>query len=363
MRTINEHLTACFAVAMAACLWLIHVDVGAQPRYSINQINPDPVKGSAKGIALNDAGQVVGEYCPLPAGGCQPFVFREGRLDLIDLEIPDAIYARASLITNEGLVAGTYQTEGRSGPMSAGSFLYRDGRLNPFQPPWPLNRFQILGLNDQGDAFGIAVTGQREAFIYLGGELRMIKPDHFAFATARALNQAGQIAGGKHEVMPRTGGTVEFLQPYILSKDATLRLEAKDLESTTVDSVTAVNNHGHVVGQASVRARGRFGGFQAFVAKESRIEVLDVNRHESIATDINDQGTVVGFRHDHTPLLPFQGASIRRGAFLWTNGKTYSLDKIAGMTIDRDASLRINQRGQILVNVHRQAYLLTPVIR
>lgn len=290
------------------------------------------------GASINDHGDVV-------AGR---FLWADGsRQDLGDL---GGNWSVAEGINNRRQVVGrTRDDEGltRAFIWEGGSMRILDGLVGEGGYATAINELgEVVGYS--ADAPGRFSSGQRATLWTTQGDvvdLGAIGSDRSS--TAWAINDSGQIAGRS-----RPHNSAGFGRGAgLLGADSQ---EIIFQFSSTGDlSVGDINNHGHVVGYISSAA---------YLWDGSSLNYIDPEARFSLASGINDSGTIVGRRST---------ASEPLHAFVYEEGELHQLidlvenpEEWSSLSIAYD----INENGQI-VGVGRRAdggndnevFLLTPV--
>lgn len=98
-----------------------------------------------------------------------------------------------------------------------------------------------------------------------------------------------------------------------------------------------INNHGHVLVRCT---SGRVGTFVWNGATFAEVPL-------GSASALNDRGEVVGWEPD--------------GPYLWRSGRATRLIEQPPLNTTYVTSMRINNRGQVLLNLPMGAFLLTPL--
>lgn len=135
-------------------------------------------EGSSYAVALNDAGQVVGNYTDR-SGRLNAFLWEEGVLRTV------VTGGQASRINNQGQVVGWMEPLGHPE-----AYVYEGTgllvRLNTVG-----GASQALAINDTGQTAGRITNGGESAFLEEGGNLRFIAHELDGYAIA--MNNVGQI--------------------------------------------------------------------------------------------------------------------------------------------------------------------------
>lgn len=327
------------------------------PRYTVEKITVPGTKYPVKGGVLNNKGQVAGISKNL-----QFFIWTSGQVQKIDFsetvmkgpmeEFSGHYRATVNSITDDGLIAFHYQND----KSQFGSFTYKDGEFNPGQPPWATMNFGVRSVNGRGDAIGWYDprdrTGKDYSFIYLAGKLSIVKGNAVLF-----LNDVGQALNARSMQLTDASGVTDIPKPS----------QGKSVESVeSVERVSGLNNLGQFVGSMRVSPSIKGASFVAFIANtKGEYDLLDVGGTESSAIDINDAGVVVGDRSSKFMWGAFSMGYASYNPYVWIKGKAYDLGKASGLYLTTSSpnysSLKINNRGQILVSVSGEGYLLTPI--
>jgi probable HAF family extracellular repeat protein len=154
-----------------------------------------------------------------------------------------------------------------------------------------------------------------------------------------AINDAGDIAGTS---------TVGAYEPanLVLWRNGKLNHLGTGYGSGAFAAPHAINNHGEIVGERTVGGASPRSGFLwrdgAFRDLGSLGGYGSAYATTTVASDINDQGQIVGA--SRPPTAPLH-------AFLWENGKMRDLGQLPGSP-DTEASqaFAINDRGQVVGN-------------
>ena len=173
-------------------------------------------------------------------------------------------------INNLGQVSGWAPTD-----FGQAAVVYRGGALDTLAP-LP-GSSQAFGLNDAGKVVGV-YGDQGRAFAYAANKVDTIAP---AGSTARAINNAGQIAGG----VDAGGGT----HAYVYANNQLTDINTGGAGSGSV--ATAISDDGKVVG---TRWDSEFGEHHAFLhANGATVDLSGAVAGYSNANGVNDKGQVI----------------------------------------------------------------------
>lgn len=235
--------------------------------------------------------------------------------------------SRGNSINSSGHVVG-YSSTDNDGPEHA--FLYKDGTMTDLHTLGGSYSFGY-GVDDDGQVVGssyIAGDSRVHAFLYdetngmrdLGTLPGYIESD--AYDVNGSGRAVGVVSGSGYHAVLYEGGTITDL--------GTL--------GGPGSGATGINDSGHVVGY-SYTDSGSWAKYRAFLYKDgvlTNLGVLDGSSN-SQATDINDEGQVVGSSQD---------ADFTNRASLWENGAVREIGGLPGASSSYAAS--INNSGQVV---------------
>jgi hypothetical protein len=192
-------------------------------------------------------------------------------------------------INNSGVVVGTY----RIGTTGARGFTLANGSFSTIAVPGVIDTF-ATGINDSGQVVGQyrqPGTGKISGYLLSGGDFSFFdasqfQPDTFANGINNAGRVVGSIGGGgtNSRGFAYEGGVFEFF----------------DVPGAVSTQAFGVNNLGHIVGSSSAGV---------FVKSGSDFTILTLpsswNAGQATATDITDDGVVVGYLTDNTTNLTY----------------------------------------------------------
>ena len=277
--------------------------------------------GDSYAIALNNAGQVAGNYLG-DGGETNAFLWDAGRMARI------APSSQAADINDQGEVVGWL--EKATGPEA---FVYDRGL---FAVNSQDGTSKALALNNHGRIAGRLTITREYAFTELDGVMQTVAPDINGYAVA--MNDGGQLIlkqvlpQGFHALFYAAGSLTDL---GTLGGDSTL--------------VKGMNGAGQVVGASQVTS----GVYHAFLWADGRMQDLGTFGGESsTALAINATGQV---------LLKVSGIDGDR-FLLWENGTATPLGNFGSDYVE---ATDMNDRGQIvgwlmLETGEIRAFLATP---
>lgn len=298
--------------------------------------------------SINQSGQFAGE-ADFPSGVRHAALWNspDTALDLGSL----GEFSSAEAISNNGLVAGySVLTNG-----FIHGFVYNGGTLTDIGTLAGGGNSFGYGVNTSGTVVGEAddASGEFRPVIYANGALRDLSPGGVAFGQARAINDAGLIAGGGRLV------GAEFAHALVYD-GATVR----DLGTLggPASFAFAINDAGQVAGTSFIDDETE----HVFLYSDGVMQDIGSLGGPLTGTHaLNNLGMVVGYSTypDDVPGVAFSKATLYRdGAMVDLNTLVDTQD---GLWILTDA-VAINDAQQILVNACTEfgdcrTGLLTPV--
>jgi probable HAF family extracellular repeat protein len=303
--------------------------------------------------AVNNLGQVVG-WAALPdAGGSHAF-FWSADTGMLDLGVLGGQLSGATGINDTGEVVGSFQTHKR---------MWRAFRWNatagmlPLEPPAGAVIECAVGINNRGQILGS--TYLREANLaYLwdpqGGWQDLGRLPSFTDTYPVAINGVGQVCGNAG-INP---GDVTAV--YRAFRWTSGRMEALPLLGSQNSEAAALNDAGHVVGDADDEdgIRAVLWGPAGAVMS---LRTLPGYRERTSASGINNRGQIVGSANR----IP------EYRALLWQEGRMYDLNQCIppGSGWELRHANAINDQGEIIGVGHildqpghwLRGFLLTPV--
>jgi uncharacterized membrane protein len=236
-------------------------------------------------FGINDTGLISGNYI-LDDGSFHGFVYDIASGAYTPLEVPGVFFHNLAKVNNAGDITGIYQWQ--MGPPIRG-FVYRNGWFRKLDYPGAMGTTPA-GINDRGDVSGSYrdTTGVTHAFLYIGGQFSSFQyPNGGTLTAALDINVAGDVVGryqkdGAFHMFLRSGGQFETIDfPGAASTGA-------------AQSGAGLNVWRDVVGQYASGGRTR-----GFVKDAGGFRTIDFpDTIETVATDINDNGDIVGRYRD-----------------------------------------------------------------
>lgn len=291
------------------------------PQYEVTMIDGDIA------WALNDAGQVVGEYRDR-FGDLRAFLYSDGEVQ--DLGTLGGLSAVANDINDAGQVTGVSETGGSPGHAKA--FLYSGGVMHDIGDLGGAVPSSVgYAINNTGEITGVSHSERAlDAFLYSDGTMRPLDLPRDACDQLPSfgydINDSGQITGYAYRLTALGCRGTAFLY----DDGEMLLIGALLPEFSTIGY--GINDSGQVALQAI--GTGEAGGY---LYTEGRMEEIG----DVIPWAINNSGWVVG----QTGL----GGSTSR-AFLYVDGELFNLDDLvvdlSGWDHLRSAR-DINDAGQI----------------
>jgi probable HAF family extracellular repeat protein len=308
------------------------------------------VNSEASGI--NDIGQVVGsawrEYDEnFPWG--EAFLWQEGQMHGLGLLDPWGEYSRGRAINNLGQIVGEGDNPSFHSFLSAADGTLQDLYLNNG------NESTAYDINDLGQVVGFSLKYYfPQAYIWEEG-LETELGEEYGESYAFAINNKGQVVGSR---IPMSG-TDEYGQPMLSGLTAFLWENALVTDLDLAGAATDINEEGQIVGFIKDQNRGE----RAFLWEDRTVtELGDLGGEDSRAEAINDAGQIIGASRLPGPDALSPG---HYSATLWERGRVRDLNQL---TDSDGAHLQwakdINNHGQIvgraLAGETAHAFLLFP---
>lgn len=299
--------------------------------------------------AINANGQVVG-YSTTASGETHAFLYSGSKMT--DLGTLGGSYSTAAAINTSGQVVGSAYG---SADTYTHAFLYSAAT--------GMTDLGTLSGGAYSDAYGINATGQvvgqsvdstwhSYAFVYSGGTMSYLSslaafPGGSYGNEARAINDAGQVAGMAWDAYGSFSGKTAFLY----SNSLITRIGRPGGPTTA----NGINANGQIVGVMP----GAGSNMHAFLYSDSTVTDLDpTGVTQSVANAINSSGQVVG---------QYWASGYTYG-FVYSNSTLTNLNDLIDLSSGWAlvSANGINDLGQIVgvgTNAEGQsrAYLLTPV--
>jgi uncharacterized protein (TIGR03437 family) len=380
---------------LIACLLAPGYIAAQPPEFTIQDVGTLPNLPSCNGTALSESGNVVG-YCTAhanqnllfsnPAPATHVFLYSNGVMTDLNVTLPPTAFPTA--VNDAGVVVGGgIALDLANGTASGAPFIYQNNTLQPLTGP--LEGLLPLGLNSGNEmvATSIQVSSATVDFYinskaYLdplsGGTLTQLSaPTTGGSAAAFGINSSGVIAGAT------VGQNASDVTPLLWQNLVPQSLPI--LSPYQQGIATSVNDSGVAAGVAfdlnfslltDTSAVARAVLFNNGSVTSLGVLPGDVS---SLATGINNSGSVVGFSSNKPPDFTLHLAAlvyppaINYHAFLYTGGKLYNLNDqlVNGAGWQLSYATQINNAGQIVgtglytgsdgVTVQR-AFLLTPAV-
>jgi len=297
---------------------LASVPVEAQTTYRVVALGP-LVPGVTAVRAMNNAGQIVGDFVPPGSPSIHGFLF----------SYPTGI------LTDLGALGGA------GGSSSA------------------------YGISSNGKVTGSSSTATSSvfhAFVWANGVMTDIGalpatqgvPSPQAFAVGTAVNDSGQVTGYSYTDFLHSSRPRDSAHAFLYSSGVMTDI------TTTFGQGYAINNAGQVVGTFLRVDGGASAGMHPFIYQNGMLTDLspgvtsgDSELGSGGADAINDAGDVVGSLFDSS-----KSPAVR--AFLYSNGTTTDLSQPippAQCCSAFDHGASINNAGQVLLQLNRALYL------
>ncbi len=295
--------------------------------------------GNYSPAAINNRGQVVGEYYSAQTRQYRAFEYSNGQAS--DL-FPNANYPTgASGINDAELIVGTSQPA-TGHPTQA--FVYNSSTSAVQNIGTGLSSL-AYAINQSGVVVGKSqadISSPDHAFRYdtATGTLHDIGQD-FGFnnnSTASAINNKGQIAGSFNSAQNHGNA-------FVYSNGVVQDIGG--IPGAVGNQVTGINDSGDVIGYGLIPNNGVH-GFLYRNGVLQDISVLTPDSRELFPDGINNAGDIVG--------------QADRGAFLYHNGAVQDLNSLIDPSLGwkLNGAVAISDRGQIIGSGNLGGFILTP---
>lgn len=361
------------------------------PQFTIQDLGTLPNLPACNGTALSQSGIVVG-YCTGSAGQnlilntpqTDAFLYSNGTMTALGVTalttpIPTGVNDSSAVVggaLNLNLLAGT---------ASASSFVYENGAVQPASGK--LSSSFLFALNNAGQSVGTLIevnTSKKSFFIEAGGfqyvlaggaQTSLTAPNGATAASFGINPKSAFIAGGA------SGSNASAVSPVLWQNLTPQSLPL--LSSYPQGIATSVNDSGAAAGVAFSLSFTQLidpsAVAHAVLYNNGSVTDLGVlpGDSTSMASSINNSGTVVGFSSTALPDATLHLAALlyppssKYHAFIYTGGKLYNLTSqvVNGSGWQLSFATQINDAGQIVGsgiftdsdgNTEQHAFLLTP---
>jgi probable HAF family extracellular repeat protein len=284
---------------------------GIPETYSITDLSPVNVYDGRVFTALNDNGQLTGNYMPPGAVVPHAFLYNAGQLsDLGTLPVLGTSSSTFGISLNaSGQVAGNAVSGATQHSFLSGGSTLTDLGFLPDGAPYSA----AAAVNASGQVTGYAFstsTGNyaadfalRHAYLYSNGVLTdvgTLQTGGYSYGTA--INDSGQIVGGASVPVPTDAPPGNYEHAFYYSNGVLTEYPLPAAQAVYSTYVTAINNNGLAVGSIVVPnnpelATPTIQGAAEFSAAGVVAQLGDINGTGAgftTALAVNDAGTVVG---------------------------------------------------------------------
>ena len=374
-------------LSLAVCLLTPGYIAAQGPQFTIQDLGTLPSLPACNGTALSESGNVAG-YCTSAAGqnllinSPTTHVFLYSKGAMTDLNVTSPTTAFPTGVNDSGVVVGgAVKASLSSESASAAPFIYENGAVQSgpgqIQSALPLavnNAGQMVATSLQvgGGSFNFFVQSQAFLDVLSGSTVtQLAAPPGGGSSAAFGINSSGVIAGAgvaqnaavvtpllwknsMPQALPLLSGFPNALATSVNDSGVAAGV-AFSIDFTKISDANATG-HGVIFSNGSVTDLGVLPGDAS-----------------SMATGINNSGSVVGFSSNQPPSFALQLTGLigspasRYHAFLYSGGKMYNLTNqlVSGSGWQLSFATAINNAGQIvgtgLINGAQHAFLLTPV--
>jgi len=207
-------------------------------------------------------------------------------------DVPGAFYngTYGDDINNNGVIVGTYSSY--RGVSGEAGFILNGALGGPVTtvdvPGGAFGRTTLTGLNDTGQVVGTYMTASfyTRSFVLSGSDFTLLQgPQDRPEILARGINNAGRVVGS-------VTSNFQFARGFTFEAGS---YAVFDAPGATWTQAYGINNAGVIVGAASTGLFVKDGTTFTNLALPAGWKARD-----AVATDINDQGVVVGYFTDNT---------------------------------------------------------------
>jgi probable HAF family extracellular repeat protein len=254
---------------------------------------------STEANAINDAGQVVGDFVD---GNSQfhGFLYSNGKYTI--LNVPGATLTEATGINNAGQIVGDY-----SDGNGLHGFLYSGGvytTLDDTDPDLnPQAGTNVTGINDAGQIVGwfTDVNSLTHGFLYSNGIYTTLNDPSATFGTqAAGINDAGQVVGQYQIGSGAQGGSHGFVYDSGSGTYTTTLNDPSNPGPPYDTSPKGINNAGQIIGSyfdSNSRSHGfLYDGGNNYATIDDPAAGASAN--VTTLAGINDAGQIVGYYQD-----------------------------------------------------------------
>ena len=347
MKIIAAFLLATLCLGSAQCA------TNQALRYRLQRLDEFVDHDGSADLLLNNRGQVA---ALVHDEDSTPHLFLRGRKRTIEVLLPIGASASLQLAALTGHGTILFRDEANDS-----AYHYRRGKPLNLSNALPYKYFNTVAMNNRGRIVGSAqwdLGTPITAFSYYRGRHRelgslLLNTPSFALA----VNNRGQVVGAS-EYQTNIGDATDYsLHAVIFKKDGVVDLGTLDGGKFSV--ATGINDLGTVIGYSVISQPTEDGPInyrRGFVYRDGVMEPLNPppGHVHSRPLSINRRGQIVGYSTDKDG---------ERRAVLLLNGQTFDLNDL--IPPDSDVELRmalsINNRGVIAaIGDSGESFLLIP---
>jgi len=335
------------SLALVVCAVLVLPVSSFALSFQVVDIGVLPGGLSSEGQDVNQTGQVAATASDVST--TLPALYESGALT--PLALPEGATSGLALgINDAGDAAGIAEGVG----LGSHAMLWSGGMVTDLGTLAGMDSSQGTGINNLGEVVGVSWLGSGgdRAFLYSGGTMIDIGTLGGSWAAAMGINDLSEIVGTSET----SGGD---LHAFLYGGETMTDLGT--LAGATYSYGQAINNLGHAAGVSEILV-GSDSFVHAVVFQDGFVYDLGtLGGNESEAWGINDFGDVVGQADTGNPDLPF------RDAFLYHDGVMYDLNDLIdpGSGWQLDTAWAISNSGYITgtgrIDGESHGYLLVPV--